>query len=525
MTADLKHTATVMGSNTVLNNAGGTSKLISDFELLDRFLILGSESNNYVPSKTAALKASEKIKALISKHGIEVVRRVVQISDEGRAPKNDQALFVLAMCVCSTDVDVRRYALENLPRVARIGTHLYQFVQYLKSMRGAGSRAVKTALSNWFLEMDVDRLAMNAVKYRQRDGWTYRDVLRICHAKTDDPVQNSILKFMVKNEITEDSPELLWAFDAAQNPNTDIPGLIRRVPKLPREALRTESLKDPDVWRAMLPNMPITAMIRNLATMTRNGAFKDVSSVDIVVQKLTDPNYLAAGRVHPIQILSALKVYSSGGHGGRSRGESFVPIKKIEQALDSAFYRTFKNVRPTGKRICLSVDVSGSMSWGEIAQVPGLTPQDAAAALALIFLKVEPHGNVDLFAFSTKLTPVNYTGIDTLQQMIDRFKKFQCGGTDASLPIETAIEKKVGYDAFISITDNETWAHRRAPSAALDEYNRKMHRNAAGVAIGMTATEFSVFDSSKPNQMNIVGFDSAGPMILNNFIAGNLSSS
>lgn len=524
MTADLKHAASLMGSNTALNNAGGTSNLISEFELLDRFLILGSESNNYVPGKQAAIKASEKIKDLIRKHGIDVVRRVVQISDEGRAPKNDQALFVLAMCACSTDVAVRRYALENLPRVARIGTHLYQFVQYLKSMRGAGSRAVKNALSNWFLEMDTNRLAMNAIKYRQRDGWTFKDVLRICHAKTDDPVQNSILKFMVKNEITEDSPELLWAFDAAQNPITDIPGLINRVPNLPREALRTESLKDPNVWRAMLPNMPITALIRNLATMTRNGTFDKSSYVDLVVEKLTDPNYLAAGRVHPIQILSALKVYSSGGRSGRSTGEMFVPIKKIEQALDSAFYGTFKNVRPTGKRICLSVDVSGSMSWAEIAQVPGLTPQDAAAALALIFLKVEPQGNVDLFAFSNNLTRVNYDGIDTLQQMMDRFRKIPMGGTDASLPIEDAINKKVGYDAFISITDNESWSHRRKPSVALDDYNQKRRRNAVGVAIGMTATEFSVFDSSKPNQMNIVGFDSAGPMILNNFISGSLVS-
>src|SRR5262245_65895690 len=44
---------------------------------------------------------------------------------------------------------------------------------------------------------------------------------------------------------------------------------------------------------------------------------------------------------------------------------------------------------PTGKRLLLALDVSGSMSWGSIAGVPGLTPRDASAALALVTAATE----------------------------------------------------------------------------------------------------------------------------------------
>ena len=39
----------------------------------------------------------------------------------------------------------------------------------------------------------------------------------------------------------------------------------------PKELTLSEHLNDPMVWEALLERMPVTAMIRNLATMTRAG--------------------------------------------------------------------------------------------------------------------------------------------------------------------------------------------------------------------------------------------------------------
>src|SRR5207253_2941794 len=101
-------------------------------------------------------------------------------SDGGRAPKNDPALFALAMAAGVGDEQTRRSALDALPRVARTGTHLFQFAQFVEGFRGWG-RSLRRAIGRWYSAKDVDALAYQAVKYRQREGMTHRDLLRLAH--------------------------------------------------------------------------------------------------------------------------------------------------------------------------------------------------------------------------------------------------------------------------------------------------------------------------------------------------------
>jgi 60 kDa SS-A/Ro ribonucleoprotein len=73
----------------------------------------------------------------------------------------------------------RRAALNALPEVCRIGTHLFHFAGYVEQFRGWG-RALRRAVGEWY-ERRSTKLAYQAVKYRQRDGWTHRDLLRLAH--------------------------------------------------------------------------------------------------------------------------------------------------------------------------------------------------------------------------------------------------------------------------------------------------------------------------------------------------------
>ena len=66
--------------------------------------------------------------------------------------------------------------------------------------------------------------------------------------------------------------------------------------------------------------------------------------------------------MHPIAVLAALRTYASG-RGVRGRGE-WNPVREVVDALDAAFYAAFGNVEPTGKRLLLALDVSGSMDVG-----------------------------------------------------------------------------------------------------------------------------------------------------------------
>lgn len=87
--------------------------------------------------------------------------------------------------------------------------------------------------------------------------------------------------------------------------------------------------------------MPMTAMIRNLGKMTAIELLKPLSSHSaLVCQRLRDETLLRKARIHPFNVLVALKTYENG------RGEkgklSWQVNQTIVQALDDAFYMSFK---------------------------------------------------------------------------------------------------------------------------------------------------------------------------------------
>ena len=95
------------------------------------------------------------------------------------------------------------------------------------------------------------------------------------------------------------------------------------------------------VWAALLENMPMTAMIRNLGKMSAIGLLKPLSNhADIVCKRLKDETLLRKARIHPFNVLVALKTYESGkGDKGKLTWEV---NQTIVGALDDAFYKSFK---------------------------------------------------------------------------------------------------------------------------------------------------------------------------------------
>jgi 60 kDa SS-A/Ro ribonucleoprotein len=102
--------------NTVPNAAGGYAFAIDGWARLDRFLILGSEGGSYYAGERVLTRenAAAVLRA-IQADGARAVARIVEISAGGRAPKNDPALFALALAASAEDLATRRAALAALP--------------------------------------------------------------------------------------------------------------------------------------------------------------------------------------------------------------------------------------------------------------------------------------------------------------------------------------------------------------------------------------------------------------------------
>jgi 60 kDa SS-A/Ro ribonucleoprotein len=517
----------IPGTSQTENSSGGFSFPVNDWTRLQRFLILGSEGGSYYASeqKLSADNANGVLNC-IQNDGPRVVREIVAVSKAGRAPKNDAALFALALCASLGDDATRKLALDALPEVARTGTHLFHFAAFCEKARGWG-RGLRGAIGRWYETMDAEKLAYQAIKYQSRDGWSHRDLLRLAHPKPQSEAHGIIYHWMTQGwPGVGDAPHDLeavrqiWAFEKAKRASSEsgIVALIRDY-KLPREAIPTQFLTSPEVWEALLDEMPLAAMVRNLATMTKIGLLTRTSNATkTVVSRLSDAGRIRKSRLHPIALLSALTTYASG--RGVKGSATWNAVPKITDALDGAFYLAFGSLEATNKRWVLALDVSGSMGMGTIAGVAGLTPRVASAAMAMVTSAVE--NDVQTLAFSHELQTMNFSRKQRLDDVLKTVDNIPMGTTDCALPMLWASKTKAQVDIFVIYTDSETWFGKIHPVEALRRYREETGIAAKLIVVGMVANKFSIADPNDAGMLDVVGFDTAAPQLMSDFSLGNM---
>jgi hypothetical protein len=94
--------------------------------------------------------------------------------------------------------------------------------------------------------------------------------------------------------------------------------------------------------------------------------------------------------------------------------------------------------------------------------------------------------------------------------------------TDCALPMVRALENKEQVDAFVIYTDSETYMGKIHPQAALEEYRRATGIDAKLIVVGMTSNCLTIADPKDLNTLNLAGFDTATPRLINDFISGGL---
>ncbi len=524
----------IPGTNQVPNSAGGFAWQLDDWARLDRFLVLGSEGGTYyVGERELTIENATIVQRCLAADGLRTLARIVDISYSGRAPKNDPAIFSLAMAAKLGDETTRRAAYAALPKVCRTGTHLMHFAEYAQGFGGWG-RGMRKAVGSWFNNKPAEDLAFQLAKYQSRDGWSNRDLLRLAHPRAASTSHDRLFAWAVKGELpagAESDPacQLIVAMTELTSLGDvgRVAALIRER-RIPRECVPTQWLGHAEVWEALLEAMPMTAMIRNLATMTRAGLLVAGSTAaKRVAAQLQDPQRLAKARVHPIAVLAALMTYKSG-RGVRGSG-TWEPVASIVDALDAAFYASFGVIEPSGSRMLLALDVSGSMGSGAVAGIPSLTPRVASAAMALVTAATErDHTFIAFTAASggyggqwgggqSGITTLSISPRQRLDDVVTAVAALPMGGTDCALPMIWAEKNRVDVDTFCIYTDNETWAGNVHPSQALRSYRDARGIPAKLVVVGMTSNGFSIADPNDAGMVDVVGFDTSTPPVIADF--------
>lgn len=528
----------------VKNNAGGFTFQVNDRTRLERFLVLGTDGGTYyVNEKDLTKQNVDWLIELIKRdeNGM-VIDRTADISYDGRALRNDAAIFVLELVFQHGTNDQKKWARDKYDSIVRTATHLFTSNEFAEKMGGAWGRARKTAVQEWYTDKTADQLAYQAVKYRQRDGWTHRDVFRLAHPTgVDKRVGDFILR---KDEDSASNPnqvDIIRGFKFAQEAQTVSELLnvaLTEYPNLPWEAIPTQFLKEPDVWKKLFYNGQLRgqALVRNITSLARIGAFNDMVFARDYADRLTDEEMIQKTRLHPFNYLNALVVHDRGQvwrprspidrvpanvtyDNGIHRVKDWNTVSVILDALNAGFYAAFKHVEPAGKRTLIGVDVSGSMAWGAPNKLD-ISCAEAAAAMSMAVARTEPYHQV--FGFAHDFRDLGISPQMNLNQVLQKTRINNFGRTDCALPMVHALQNKIEVDTFVVVTDNETWAGGVHPHMALQEYRQKMGIGAKLVVIGMTATDFTIADPTDSGMLDVVGMDASVPKLINEFSKNEL---
>ncbi|MEV0826059.1 TROVE domain-containing protein [Nonomuraea rubra] len=540
---NIPQTQPIPGRNDQVKNAAGGYGFAKDlWAKVEDFLILGTTGGTYYVSEgeLTARNAGVLFEA-IAEDGPRVVRLLTDISTARppRAPKQRPALFALAACYANGDAATRQAAKVALAKVARTTDHLAQFFGYYKNLGGkptargispTAGRSLRTALGSWFLAGSADDVAFKACKARQRktplgEAFDLRDALRIAHPAADDEQRRTLFGWIAGNVTDERAREVLPAVDrfltakAVTGPAQAIE--VVTTAKVPWEFLPDTVLRDPGVWEALIETVGMTALIRNLARMTRLGTLKPgAEATSRAVRRLTDRQAVLRARIHPMDAWLALRVYKSGvaQPNPRADRQRWQPVPAVLDALEETYELAFGTVEPSGKRLLVAVDSSGSMSWGGGVRVGGSpvgSPYEVGNAMAVMLARIE-RGGVHVIDVDTRVHASNVTPRTNLREIASW--KPSGGGTDLSLPFTWAREQRMEVDGFVVFTDNETWAGRSHPTQALNAYRRAVRPDARVVVAAMTAAGYSIGDPKDDGVLNVAGLDASLPLVVNGFV-------
>lgn len=181
----------------VLNHAGGYVFQLSPQDHVMRFLILGSSNSaNYYQSSGQVLsECSTPVLQMIRSSKPDdfnnLCTMIESVSVQGRAAKQEPTMLSLAAAIVFASThDQKQMALALISKCVRIPTHLFMLTSYISDLsqckpeikkgRGFG-RGVRKALTNYYSVQSGLSLAANVTKYKNREGWSHADLLRMLH--------------------------------------------------------------------------------------------------------------------------------------------------------------------------------------------------------------------------------------------------------------------------------------------------------------------------------------------------------
>jgi 60 kDa SS-A/Ro ribonucleoprotein len=497
----------------VKNNCGISIYQISPEQRLRRFLILGTDSNTYYQSaKELTIENCEAIIKIIKDDSQLVLTTLIDVVQTKAAPRQPPVILLAYLLHRYGCHDVRNELIKLTKDMFHTPTDVFTLCNYIEKIDKKWNRSLKQLVSAYYKKPVTDlEYVMN--KYQQREGFCHRDVMRLTHMKPEAG-QEEIFHYIAKINATTpeevpDSLPLTKIVKAIHCGRADALQCLDVVPGLTWEMLPTASLNNVEVLKRLLPKMPTRAFLRNLTRFV-------IAGIDpqALVDRIEHLQW-----IHPCHILNTWMAFKQGSSAHNDR--TWKVDGKINLALEKAFNNALGFTDMPDKRVFITLDVSPSMQSGKCGAT-NLTPMGASIALAGPFAHMDATtigafaGVENNIAVFDKAWCKTYEGF----QKIVTHASQGWGRTDCALPMAIAYDHDQFFDAFIIITDNETNTRNVSPMQMLYKYRAKMNPNAKLIVVSMIANDFTIANPEDPCCLDVVGWDTNIPMVINSFLKG-----
>ena len=508
------------------NTGGGMSNVVDSVVQFKRFLILGSYGSAYKSSFEMTHDNIENIKKMLEEEDIDMfmLDSIKEVVAEKRAPKQEPCIAALAcILVYTSRASTKKMILfDMLGIVCPTFSNLTLFLGYLKTLHPDGKmswgRCMRKGISMWMERQDSDKLLYQVTKYKNRNGYTPHDVLKLAHTKTSKSEVNDIFAYVCRKDKHEYKGDhsLCRAYHILRTTKDVflVKDIINALPgKVAWEHIGNQQLlKDKIVWEALMQNksLPYVAFLRNIGRMSSIGV-----SNTMLCEYLQDH----VNGAHPINVLQAYLAHTDC-HRKNSVGDTTWIIDGNRcDGLEAKFFDSIKGLEEIpNKKIYLALDVSASMASNMCVGMSNMTALDAEIALALSFMRKQPGCITKMF--SKSLIDATF-GVDhSLQDVYHSVKYVPFGGTDCSQPMLDALENGVFVDCFIVMTDNETNCNKEPPHIVLQRYRNKINPEAKLVVMAFSSSKFTIADPTDKGMLDVAGVDAGIWDVLRYFLCG-----
>lgn len=494
---------TVPPANAV-NEAGGAAYKLSDKETLASLALTSTFADAFYVKGGEQL---DQIKGLAGKvDAVFLAKLAVYSAEKGRMKDVPAVLFSILY------TRNRELAEIVFPRIATNGKMLRNIAKCLRSPIVSGqhnlsSSALRRMFSNWFNTRTEAQLVAATVG----NDPTLKDIIRMSRPKMRTEVLNAYARWVLgkskKGDVLPSSVKAFEDWKAGTGP----------MPNLPFEILVGKTDISKDDWKEIAKRGGWHATRINLNTYQRHDVFSDAQIVDIVADKLANPEEVARNRVFPYQLF--ITYLNTTG----------VP-QKVRNALQRAVEHATRNVPKFDEYdVFIGVDTSGSMGCTVTGHRGSATSVarcvDAAAVLAASVSRVNP--NAVLLPFDTALYAThNIDTNDSIMTVAGKLAKFGGGGTNCSLPIDYVADNMGKRPVLIiMLSDNESWVGAYSYGTASQSAWTKIHKknNKSKMVCINLSVGATVQVLNKIGVMNIGGFSDNNFELISKFVNGETS--